>query len=172
MAKGNGRATGASWNDQVAELMNREGVSRDKARDQVIMKHLRRGDAHVLAAMLLEGHVPAPNVRYALALMLLDNGEAEVALARHHMDGDLWVPHRFALKGRPDKPRRSQGAREGAKPNAVVRQGAALMPELGYQVAIARLDEAVRATDAVGGAKAAAAQRRAPPRRPGSKPKR
>ena len=171
MAKGNGRATSGSWSDQVAELMSREGVPRDKARDQVIMKHLRRGDTHALAAMLLEGHVPAPNVRFALALMLLENEEAEAALAKHHMDGDLWVPHRFALKGRPDKPR-PQGAKQGARSSPVVRQAGPLMPDLSYQVAIARLDEAVRATDAVVGGKAAAAEKRAPRRRPASKRKR
>jgi hypothetical protein len=171
MAKGNGRAAGASWNDQVAELMKREGVPREKARDQVIMQHLRRGDTQALAAMLLEGHVPAPNVRFAIALMLLENEDAEAALTKHHMDGNLWVPHRFALKGRPDRPRRSQSAKDGAKTSPENRHGAALMPEIGYQVAIARLDEAVRATDG-GGGKAAAADKRSPQRGPKSKRKR
>jgi hypothetical protein len=34
--KGNGAASGAPWNDQVADLMSREGMPRDKARDRVI----------------------------------------------------------------------------------------------------------------------------------------
>ena len=178
MGKGNG-ASSAPWNDQVAHLMSREGLPRDKARDRVILESLKRGDSNVLAALLIDGHVPAPNVRFILALMLLDNEEADAAIARHHVDPDpWWLPYRLVIKTRPGKPRRSAGADKGER-NAGNKSGP-MMPDLGYEAAIARLDQAVRATDATGAAiaagartgaagtgarKRAAAQRRAGPKR-------
>jgi hypothetical protein len=143
--KGNGAASGTPWNDRVAHLMSREGIPRDKARDQVILDALKRGDTNVLAALLIEGHVPAPSLRFVLALMLLGNEEAEAAIARQDVDpGQLWLPYRLVMKARPAQPRRPHGAERGAKSGP-------LMPDLGYEAAIACLDQAVLATDAAGG---------------------
>lgn len=152
MRKGNGVASTAPWNEQVADLMSREGMSRDKARDRVILDFLERGDSSALAALLMDGHVPAPNVRFVLALMLLDNDEAEAAMARHQMDPDpWWVPHRLVIKSRPAQPRRLHAAEMAARERGPQRAAGPLMPELGYEAAIARLDQAVRATDAATG---------------------
>jgi hypothetical protein len=167
--KGNGAATGAPWNDQVAHLMSREGMPRDKARDQVILQSLKRGDSNALAALLIDGHVPAPNIRFVLALMLLENEDAEAALARQNVDPDpWWVPHRLVIKARPAQPRRPHGP-AGERGNA--RTSGPMMPDLAYQAAIACLDQAVLATDAAGG-KPAAAKPTARPQRPRQKPKR
>jgi hypothetical protein len=151
MRKGNGVASTAPWNDQVAHLMSRVGMSRDKARDRVILDFLKRGDSSALAALLMDGHVPAPNMRFVLALMLLDNDEAEAAMARHHMEPDpWWVPHRFVIKGRPAQPRRVHAAETASGRGPQIAAGP-MMPDLGYEAAIARLDQAVLATDAGGG---------------------
>ena len=174
MRKGNGVASTAPWNEQVAHLMGREGMSRDKARDRVILDFLKRGDSSALAALLMDGHVPAPNVRFILALMLLDNDEAEAAMARHQMDPDpWWVPHRLIIKGRPAQPRRVHAAEMAARERAPRRAAGPLMPELGYEAAIARLDQAVLATDAAGGKAAAgrSAGKAATRPRPGGKRK-
>jgi hypothetical protein len=173
MRKLNG-ASGATWSDQVAHLMSREGMPRDKARDRVILDALKRGDGNVLAALLIDGHVPAPNVRFALALMLLDNEEAEAAIARHHMDPDSWwLPFRLVIKTRPAKPRRSPD--KAAPERRAETSSGPMMPDLAYEAAIARLDQAVRATDTAGArpgaaartgaGKQAAAHRRAGPKR-------
>jgi hypothetical protein len=157
--KGNGVASGTPWNDQVAQLMSREGMPRDKARDKVIMEQLKRGDGSALAALLIDGHVPAPNVRFVLALMLLENEAAEDAIARQHVDPDSWwLPHRLVFKARPGKPRRPQGAPQPAGGRAGETRTGPVMPELGYEAAIARLDQAVRATDASGNRTAAGGQ--------------
>jgi hypothetical protein len=162
--KGNGGAPGARWNDQVARLMSQEGIARDMARDRVILESLRRGDSGALAALLIDGHVPAPNVRFALALMLLDNEDAEAAIARQHEDPALWrLPHRFVVKARPAPPRRAPAAVTAAGGRGMERTSGPVMPGLGYEAAIARLDQAVLATDAAGGK---------PPARPGPAAKR
>jgi hypothetical protein len=167
MRKGDNGARGASWNDQVARLMSSEGMPRDKARDRVIVDCLKRGDSSALAALLIDGHVPAPSVRFALALMLLDNAEADAAIARHHIDPELWwLPHRFVIKARPAKPRRPQGTDKDAGERRPEKHSGPMMPDLGYEAAIACLDEAVRATDAAG-AKPPVRQKR-----PAPKPKR
>ena len=166
--KSNGVASGAPWNDQVAQLMRREGMSREKARDRVILEWLRRGDGNALAAMLIDGHVPAPNVRFVLALMLLDNEAAEAALARQHVDSDpWWLPYRFVIKGRPAQPRRSREPAKIADERSAQRAAGPVMPGLGYEAAIARLDQAVRATDTgrAAAGRPAAAQRRSPAKR-------
>jgi hypothetical protein len=169
--KSNGVASGAPWNDQVAQLMSREGMSREKARDRVILEWLKRGDVNALAAMLIDGHVPAPNVRFVLALMLLDNEAAEAAIARQHVDSDpWWLPYRFVIKGRPAQPRRSREPEKIAGERGAQRAAGPVMPELGYEAAIARLDQAVRATDA--GRTAAAGGQAAAQRRSGAKRKR
>jgi hypothetical protein len=170
--KGNGVASGAPWNDQVADLMSREGMPRDKARDRVILDFLKRGDSNALAALLIDGHVPAPNIRFVLALMLLDNEEAEAAVARHHADPEpWWLPHRFVVKARPAPPRRSHGAEKAASARGTETSSGQLMPALGYEAAIARLDQAVLATDVSGG-KSAAAGKPTARQRPGQKRKR
>jgi len=162
--KGNGVASGAPWNEQVAHLMSREGMPRDKARDKVIMDSLKRGDGNALAALLMDGHVPAPNVRFVLALMLLDNDAADEAITRQHLDPEpYWLPYRFVFKARPAKPRRAHGAEKTARERGAETRSGPVMPDLGYEAAIARLDQAVRATDAAGGgAGGQAAARRGP----------
>lgn len=174
MRKGNGGASDAPWHDQVAHLMSREGMSRDKARDHVILDHLKRGDSNALAALLIDGHVPAPNLRFILALMLLDNEAAEAELARHHGDPDpWWLPFRLVVKSRPAKARRSHGGERVASERPAQRNSGPLMPDLAYEAAIARVDQAVLATDgggkAAGGGKmsvAAGKPARRQPRRP------
>lgn len=152
----NGAGVAAPWDEQVAQLMSREGVPRDKARDQVILQSLKRGDSHALAALLIDGHVPAPNIRFVLALMLLENEDAEAALARQSLDPDpWWVPHRFVIRPRPAQPRRPHGAEKLAGPHSATRTSGPVMPDLAYQAAIACLDQAVLATDAAGGKAAA-----------------
>jgi hypothetical protein len=150
--KGNGVVSGAPWDDQVAHLMRREGMPGDKARDRVILEFLQRGDGNALAALLIDGHVPAPNIRFVLALMLLDNEAAETAIARHNMDpGAWWLPHRFVIKARPTQLRRPDGAAKAAGKRDTQATSGPVMPGLGYEAAIARLDQAVLATDAGGG---------------------
>jgi hypothetical protein len=174
--KGNGAGAAASWDDQVAQLMSREGMPRDKARDQVILQALKRGDSHPLAALLIDGHAPAPNIRFVLALMLLENEDAEAALARQNLDPDpWWVPHRLVVKPRPAQPRRPHGAEKAAGQHGGTRSPGPVMPDLAYQAAIACLDQAVLATDAA--SKAAVNKPSAPkpavrPQRPQPKSKR
>jgi hypothetical protein len=169
-SKGNGRVgelngearnnqAGERWSEQVAQLMHKGGLSREKARDQVIMGELRAGNADALATMLIEGHVPSPNVRFALALMLLDTDHAEAAIARQHADpASLWLPHRLVMKSRAAQPRldRSAGAvtKSNGKASSPGKPGAVLH-DLGYEAAIARLDQAVLSTDAPGPASTA-----------------
>lgn len=168
----NGAASPTPWDDEVAHLMRREGMPRDKARDQVILESLKRGDINALAGLLIEGHVPAPNIRFILALMLLENEDAEAALARQNVDPDpWWLPYRFVIKTRPAQPRRSHGAEKPAGARAAARTPGPVMPGLAYEAAIARLDQAVLATDAPGG-KAAAGKPTPRPQRPGPKRKR
>jgi hypothetical protein len=176
MRKGNGKdrgvASGAPWDDQVAHLMSREGMPRDKARDRVILDFLKRGDSNALAALLIDGHVPAPNIRFVLALMLLDNEEAEAVFARHHADAELWwLPYRFIVKARPAQPRRPRGTEKAASARGTEATSGHLMPDLGYEAAIARLDQAVLATDAAAG-KTAPAGKPTARQRPGPKRKR
>jgi hypothetical protein len=164
MRKANG-SSGVTLSDKIARLMSREGMSRDRARDHVILESLKRGDTATLAALLIDGHVPAPNVRLVLALMLLDNEEAEEAIAAHNMDpGSWWLPHRLVVKPRPAKPRRAHAPRKHAN------HSSKLMPDIGYEAAIGRLDQAVRAADGLSEGKP---DKRSPPKgRSGSKPKR
>jgi hypothetical protein len=164
--KGNGGAPVSRWDDQVAQLMSREGIARDKARDRVILESLRRGNSSALAALLMDGHVPAPNVRFMLALMLLDNEDVEAAIARQHEDPELWrLPHRFVIKARPAPPRRAPVAVKGADARGVERTTGPVMPGLAYEAAIARLDQAVLATDIASGKPATRPQSSAPKRK-------
>jgi hypothetical protein len=175
--KGNGAASAAPWDDQVAQLMRSEGMPRDKARDQVILASLKRGDSNALAGLLLDGHVPAANLRFVLALMLLDNDAAEAALARQNVDPDpWWVPYRFVVKARPAQPRLPHRAEKAAGERGTGRRSGPMMPDLAYEAAIACLDQAVLATDSAGrktaAGKPAAAKPTVRPQRPGQKPKR
>jgi hypothetical protein len=174
--RGNGASSTAPWDVQVARLMSREGMPRDKARDQVILEALKRGDSNVLAALLLEGHVPAPNIRFVLALMLLENEDAEAALARQNFDPDRWwMPHRFVAKPRPAQPRRPPGGEKVVDKRSIARASGPMMPDLAYEAAIACLDQAVLATDAARAkpsVKPPAVKPTARPQRPGQKPKR
>jgi hypothetical protein len=171
--KSNGVASSTPWSDQVTQLMSREGMPRDKARDKVIMEQLKRGDGSALAALLIDGHVPAPNVRFVLALMLLENDAAEDTIARQHVDPDSWwLPHRLVFKARPGKPRRPQSAQRPAGERAGETRTGAAMPQLAYEAAIARLDQAVRATDTAGSRTAAAGGRAVVHRGPAPKRKR
>jgi hypothetical protein len=148
MPKANGGGLGTPWDDQVAHLMRREGIPRDKARDRIIFDQLKRGNSNALAALLIDGHVPAPRLRLLVALMLLDNDEFDAAIARHHVDPELrQLPHRFVIKPRPARPRRSHEAEKNQGRSAT--GTGRLMPDLGYEAAIARIDEAVRAADSV-----------------------
>jgi hypothetical protein len=85
-----------------------------------------------------------------------------------------WVPHRFVIKGRPARPRRIHAAETAASARGPQRAAGSIMPDLGYEAAIARLDQAVLATDVGGGSVAAggrtAAKLAARPR-PGGKRK-
>jgi hypothetical protein len=165
---GAARNSGAArerWSEQVVQLVHRDGLSREKARDHVIMEELRVGEAGALAAMLLDGHVPSPNVRFALALMLLDNPQAEAAMASHHAGtASLWLPHRFVIKPRPAQPRLAHerlAHEDRAGESKAPSKSAPVMHDLGYEAAIARLDQAVLGTDA----RKPARQAPAPPKR-------
>jgi hypothetical protein len=132
----------SSWERQVLQLEQKEGLPRGKARDRVILETLGRGDCKPLAALLIDGHVPAPNVRVMLALMLLDNAEAEAAIARHELGPELWQsPHALVMKSRSRKLKRAD------KPQRIderPRDAGHLMPDLGYEAAIARMDIAAQ----------------------------
>jgi hypothetical protein len=165
---GEAKSRSDSWSDQVAHLIQHEGLSREKARDQVIMGELRSGHADALAALLIEGHVPSPSVRFALALMLLENDAAVEAIARHQVDtASLWLPHRLVTKPRPPQPRLAptqRGAVKTAGEAGSASAPAPVMHDLGYEAAIARLDQAVLAT--VPGASPAARTMPKPPGQP------
>ncbi|HLH94554.1 MAG TPA: hypothetical protein VKW08_05485 [Xanthobacteraceae bacterium] len=185
MRKANGKGNGSSgrlvngvgsreaWNDQVARLMQQEGLAREKARDQVIMGELRLGHMGALAALLMEGHVPSPSIRFALALMLLENDEAEAAIDHQHADpASLWLPHRLVVKSRPAQPRRvreagKDGEKTAARAGAVDGKLGPVMHDLGYEAAIARLDLAVLAADP-----GTLATPRKPDRQPTARPRR
>ena len=137
-----------SWNDQVTHLIQHDGLSREKARDQVIMSELASGHADALAMLLIEGHVPSPSVRFALALMLLENDAAEAAIDRHHADhASLWLAHRLVIKPRPAEPRHARPEGKASGEVAAARKPGPVMHELGYEAAIARLDQAVLAAE-------------------------
>jgi hypothetical protein len=147
MAKNEDGVSSAPWDSQVAHLVRSEGLTRDKARDRVILNWLRRGDSKALAALLIDGHVPAPNVRVVLALTLLDNADADAAIARHNLNPELWLlPYHLVIKGRPRKHRRPLNPEKAERDQLLDKNVGRLVPELGYQAAIDRVDEAVRAT--------------------------
>jgi hypothetical protein len=122
-----------------------EHQSQHAARDRVILERLLSGDTRALATLLLADHIPGPTVRQCLALMLLDWPEAEAAVAaKPALNQELWqLPFRLIVKSRP----RRRGRRRGAKTvGGTILQGGnvnRLVEELGYDAAIARVNEAV-----------------------------
>jgi hypothetical protein len=147
MPKNEDGVPGTPWDRQVAHLVRSEGLPRGKARDRVILDWLKRGDSKALAALLIDGHVPAPNVRVVLALMLLDNGYADAVIARHNLDPELWqLPYRLVIKASPGKHRSARSPKKEERHRLLDKNVGRLMPELGYEAAIAQVDEAVRAT--------------------------
>jgi hypothetical protein len=146
MRKNDDDGSSMPWDRQVVHLVRSEGLPRDKARDRVILDWLKRGDSKALAALLIDGHMPAPNVRIVLALMLLDIADVDAAINRHNLDPELWqLPYRLVMKVNPGK-RRHPGRARAERDRLLDKNVGRLMPELGYQAAIDRLDEAVRAT--------------------------
>jgi hypothetical protein len=147
MPKNDYGVTSTPWDRQVAHLVSREGLTRDKARNRVILDWLKRGDTKALSALLIDGHVPAANVRVVLALMLLDIADADAAIAQNKLDPELWqLPYRLVIKAYPRKHRHLRSPDKVERDQFLDKNVGRLMPELGYQAAVARLDEAVRAT--------------------------
>jgi hypothetical protein len=129
-----------------------EDQSQHTARDRVILERLLSGDTRALATLLLAGHIPGPTVLQCLALMLLDWSEAEAAVAaKPALNQELWqLPFRLITKSRPRKRgrRRDLEHNDGVMPQRddVNR----LVEELGYDAAIARVNEAVSSLIAPG----------------------
>src|ERR1700681_2732838 len=147
MPKNDDGVPSTPWDRQIAHLVGREGLTRDKARDRIILDWLKRGDSKALAALLIDGHVPAPNVRVVLALMLLDIADADAAIARHNLDPELWqLPYRLVIKAYPRKHRHPRSPEKVERDRLLDKNVGRLMPELVYQAAVALLDEAVRAS--------------------------
>jgi hypothetical protein len=119
-----------------------EDQSQHAARDRIILERLLSGDTRALATLLLAGHIPGPTVRQCLALMLLDWSEAEAAVAaKPALNQELWqLPFRLIAKSRP----RKRGRRRNLEQNGLQRDNVdRLVEELGYDAALARVNEAV-----------------------------
>ena len=119
--------------------------SQHAAHDRIILERLLSGDTAALATLLLAGHIPGPTVRQCLALMLLDWSEAEAAVAaKPALNQGLWqLPFRLIAKPRPRKRGRQCGAE---KHEVTILPGDnvnRLVEELGYDAAIARVNEAI-----------------------------
>lgn len=129
---------------KLKDLVHDEAQSQHAARDRMILKQLLSGDSHALATLLLAGHIPGPTVRQCLGLMLLDWPDAEAAVAaKPALNQELWrLPFRLVAKPRP---RRRERRRSAVKSEATVSGDNVnrLVEELGYDAAIARVDEAV-----------------------------
>jgi hypothetical protein len=122
-----------------------EHESQHAAHDRIILEQLLSGDTGALATFLLAGHIPGPTVRQCLALMLLDWSEADAAVAaKPALNSELWqLPFRLITKSRPRKRGRRLGA---AKDEGTILRRAnvnRLVEELGYDAAIARVNEAI-----------------------------
>jgi hypothetical protein len=119
-----------------------EDQSQHAARDRIILERLLSGDTRALATLLLAGHIPGPTVRQCLALMLLDWSEAEAAVAaKPALNQELWqLPFRLIAKSRP----RKRARRRNLEQNGLQRDNVdRLVEELGYDAALARVNEAV-----------------------------
>ena len=129
----------------LRHLMPDEDQSQHVARDRIVLERLLSGDTRALATLLLAGHIPGPTVRQCLALMLLDWSEAEAAVAaKPALNQKLWqLPFRLITKSRP----RKRGRRRDLEQNdgAMLQRDNVnrLVEELGYDAAIARVNEAV-----------------------------
>jgi hypothetical protein len=127
-----------------------EDQSQHAARDRIILERLLSGDTRALATLLLAGHIPGPTVRQCLALMLLDWSEAEAAVAaKPALNQELWqLPFRLIAKSRP----RKRARRRNLEQNGLQRDNVdRLVEELGYDAALARVNEAVLSLIAPGG---------------------
>jgi hypothetical protein len=127
----------------LRQLTPDEDQSQHAACDRVILERLLSGDTRALSTLLLAGHIPGPTVRQCLALMLLDWSEAEAAVAaKPTLNQELWqLPFRLITKSRP----RKRGRRRDLEQNDVLQTDNVnrLVEELGYDAAIARVNEAV-----------------------------
>src|SRR5580704_3143925 len=102
MPKDDAAASSTPWDRQIAHLVRSEGMPLNKARDRVVLDWLQRGDTRALAALLADGHWPGPTVRLSMAVMLLDDADADGTLARLRLDPELWhLPYRLVVKARP-----------------------------------------------------------------------
>jgi hypothetical protein len=121
-----------------------EHQSQHAAHDRMILERLLSGDTRTLATLMLAGHVPGPTVRQCLALMLLDWPESAAAVAaKPALNQQLWqLPFRLIAKSRPQKSGRRRGT-EKAGPMLRGRSVNRLVEELGYDAAVARVNEAV-----------------------------
>jgi hypothetical protein len=129
-------------NPEVRPSVLDEHQSRHATHDRIILERLLSGDTRALAAFLLAGHIPGPTVRQCLALMLLDWPEAKAAVAaKPALNQQLWqLPFRLIAKSRPRSRRRQRGAEKTVVQGDNVNR---LVEELGYDAAIARVNEAV-----------------------------
>jgi hypothetical protein len=135
-------ALGMPRTPTLRQLMPDEDQSQHAARDRIILERLLSGDTRALATLLLAGHIPGPTVRQCLALMLLDWSEAEAAVAaKPALNQELWqLPFRLIAKSRP----RKRGRRRNLEQNGLQRDNVdRLVEELGYDAALARVNEAV-----------------------------
>jgi hypothetical protein len=87
---------GYPWNIDAVRLVQETGWPLEKCQDQIIVQWLQRGDVRPLSDLLMQGHVPAIEVRKFIAWMILDedlvkNMPPEVARI---------VPYRLVVKRR------------------------------------------------------------------------
>jgi hypothetical protein len=137
-----GAASRMPRSPEVRHSVPEERQSQHAAYDRIILERLLSGDTRALATLLLSGHIPGPTVRQCLALMLLDWPEAKAAVAaKPALNQELWqLPFRLIAKSRP----RSRGRQRGAEKTTVQGDNVnRLVEELGYDAAIARVNEAV-----------------------------
>jgi hypothetical protein len=140
-----GDVPGMPRDPELKHLIRDEAQSQHAARDRIVLERLLSGDTRALASVLLADHIPGQTVRQCLALMLLDWPEAEAAVAaKPALNQELWrLPFRLVARSRPRKP----GRRRGFEKNevAILQDDNVnrLVEELGYDAAIARVDEAV-----------------------------
>ena len=131
-------------NPEFECLMRDDIQSQHAVHDRKILEQLLSGDTRALATLLLAGHVPGPTVRQCLALMLLDWSEAEAAVAtKPALNQELWrLPFRLVARSRPLRRGRRRDVQKNERP---IRQAEVdrLVEELGYDAAIARVNEAV-----------------------------
>jgi hypothetical protein len=124
--------------------MRDEGLLIEAARDRVINEWLLQGDTRALAALLIDGHLPGDSVRLVLALMLLDESEAEATIERLGLDLELWsLPYRLEPRG---KPRSGRLANKNDERDRLLAENINLLMQQGmpYKVAINTVYNMVR----------------------------